>query len=231
MPYLKSQGLIFIAIPKTGSTSMAAALRGLCPPGERLQLLNELIDKAFRQKYRLDEIGDKKPGRGKHLSALQAKYILGDEEFNRCIKFSLVRNPWARMVSRYYFTHIESEPSDTEKIRRGTTRTFHNLTFEKWITKQWIAFKGGKKRAGQIAKLVDAEGNMLVDHVGRLENVQDTLDWVSERLGAARVVMPYVNGTRKRGHYSQIYNDRTRDMVAEICRKDIDYFNYQFEEC
>ena len=198
MPYLKSQGLIFIAIPKTGSTSMTAALRGLSLPGENLQLLNELIDKAFRQRHRLDEIGDKKPGRGKHLSALQAKYILGDEEFNRCIKFSIVRNPWARMVSRYYFTHAESEPSGAEKIRRGTTRNFHNLTFEKWVTKQWIAFKGRKKRAGQIAKLVDAEGNMLVDHVGRLENVQDTLDWVSERLGAARVVMPHVNGTRKK---------------------------------
>lgn len=208
---------------------MTRALKNAEPPGGGLRLLNELIDKEFRGKYRLNEIGDNKPGRGKHLSALQIKYILGDEEFDRCVKFSVVRNPWARMVSRYYFTHAESEPSDDEKLRRGTTRKFHTLKFDNWIGKQHARFKAGKKQNSQQRKLTDLDGNLLLDHVGRLENVQDTLDWVSERVGMDRIEMPHVNGTRK-GHYAQFYNERTRDMVADMCHKDIEYFDYKFDE-
>jgi hypothetical protein len=229
MPYSKSLGLIFVAIPKTGTTSVTRALSRIEPSEGGLLLLNELIDQEYRRKYRLNEIGDNKPGRGKHLSALQIKYILGDEEFDRCLKFSVVRNPWARMVSRYFFTHVESEPSDEEKVRRGTTRKFHDQEFETWISKRWLRHKAGKRQNSQWRKLVDLDGQLLVDHVGQLESVQDTLDWVSEQIGVERIVMPHVNGTRK-GHYVKFYNDRTREMVADMCSQDIEFFNYQFDE-
>lgn len=229
MPYSKSLGLIFVAIPKTGTTSVTRALSRIEPSEGGLQLLNEWIDKEYRRKYNLDEIGDNKPGRGKHLSAIQIKYILGEEEFNRCLKFSVVRNPWARMVSRYFFTHVESEPSDEEKLRRGTTRKFHDQKFETWISKRWLRHKAGKRQNSQCRKLVDLDGQLLVDHVGQLENVQDTLDWVSDRVGIDRIKMPHVNGTRK-GHYAKFYNERTREMVADMCSQDIEFFNYQFDE-
>jgi hypothetical protein len=229
MPYLDTLGLVFVAIPKTGTTSVTRALHGICQPGHPPQLVKEEIDARFRERYNLNEIGDKKPGHAKHLSALQLKYILGDAEFARCTKFSVVRNPWARMVSRYFFTHVDAEPSDEDKLRRGTSRKFHNKDFEQWVSRVWKRHNAGKRNAGQLAKLVDLDGQLLVDHVGRLENVQSTLDWVSRRLGIEPIQMPHVNGTRK-GHYAQFYNSSTRDMVAEICRQDIEYFGYHFEE-
>ena len=229
MPYLPSLGLVYVAIPKTGTTSVTRVLHNLSAAGHEVQLVKEAIDPAFRKKYRLDKIGDKKPGRAKHLSAIQLKYILGEDEFNRCTKFSVVRNPWARMVSRYFFTHVEAEPDDDEKRRRGTTRTFHDKDFASWIEKVWASHKSGKRKNSQLAKLVDLDGNLLVDHVGRLENVQATLDWVSGRVGIAPMTMPHVNGTRK-GHYAQYYNETTRAIVADICRQDIEYFGYQFEQ-
>ncbi len=229
MPYIPALGLIYVAIPKTGTTSMTRALRSTCPSKDDMQLVKDHIDKAFRQKYHLNKIGDKRPGRAKHLSAIQLKYILGAEEFERCTRFSVVRNPFARMVTRYFFTHVDVEPTDTDKLRRGTTRHFHEQSFESWIYRIWIRNKIGRRKNGQLAKLVDKEGQLLVDHVGRLENVQATLDWVSQQVGIEPLVMPHVNGTRK-GHYAQYYNQATKEMVAEICRQDIEYFGYQFEE-
>lgn len=229
MPYLPSLGLVYVAIPKTGTTSITRALIDTSPSKDSVQLLTEFVDRDFRKKYNLDQIGDKKPGRAKHLSALQLKYILGEREFARCTKFTVVRNPWARMVSIYFFTHVEHEPSATEKRRRHTSRTFHNKDFESWIEKVWSRHNSGERKNSQLAKLVDLEGNLLVDHVGRLEDVQTTLDWVSSRAGIEPINMLHVNGTRK-GHYSQFYNEETRAMVAEICRQDIEYFGYQFEE-
>jgi hypothetical protein len=229
MPYLPSLGLVYVAIPKTGTTSVSRALRDMYEPVGIVQLQKEKVDKQFRAKYRLDEIGDDKPGRAKHLSALQLKYILGDEEFARCTKFSVVRNPWARMVSRYFFTHAESEPGLMERLRRGTTRRFHQKAFEPWIENIWVKQKTGQRKNSQLAKLVDLDGNLLVDYVGRLEDVQTTLDWVSDKVGVGPITMPYVNGTRK-GHYSQFYNQATKEMVAEICKLDIEYFGYQYED-
>jgi len=229
MPYLSSLDLVYVAIPKTGTTSVTRALHGICPPGDPLQLVKEEVDQPFRRKYRLDEIGDNKPGRAKHLSALQIKYILGDEQFARCTKFSVVRNPWARMVSRYFFTHVESEPDEAEKLRRGTTRNFHDKDFDSWIKKVWKRHNSGRRNNSQLAKLVDLDGRLLVDHVGRLEDIQTTLDWVSGKVGVGPMEMPHVNGTRK-GHYAQYYNESTKAMVAEICQTDIEYFGYCFEE-
>ena len=229
MPYSKSLGLIFVAIPKTGTTSLTRALRYLQQPqGEPLQLVKEQITGEYRKIHRLDEIGDRKPGWAKHLSALQIKYILGDDEFNRCLKFSVVRNPWARMVSRYFFTHVDSEPSAAEKRRRGTSRNFQKLDFESWIRLRWKRYKKGRRVNSQLHKLTDLDGQILVDHIGRLESVQDTLDWVTQEIGVDRIEMPYVNGTRK-GHYTRFYTRHSREMVEEMCRQDIEYFNYQFD--
>lgn len=229
MPYLPSLGLVYVAIPKTGTTSVTRALHNISSAEDAVQLVKEKIDPEFRKKYQLNKIGDKKPGRAKHLSALQLKYILGDEEFARCTKFSVVRNPWARMVSRYFFTHVESEPDAAEKQRRGTTRNFHDKEFEAWIEQVWTRHKSGERKNSQLAKLVDLDGTLLVDHVGRLEDVQTTLDWVSSKVGIAPMRMPHVNGTRK-GHYAQYYNESTKAMVADICRQDIEYFGYRFED-
>jgi len=70
---------------------------------------------------------------------------------------------------------------------------------------------------------VDLDDNLVVDYMGRLEDVQVSLDWVSQRVGVDRIGLPYVNGTRK-GHYSQFHNQTTKEIVAEICQQDIEYF-------
>ncbi len=230
MPHSKSLGFIYVAIPKTGSTSFIRALKQLQKVQEgELQLLKEPITKGFRRRYRLDEIGDPRPGRAKHLSAIQLKYILGDEEFSRCLKLSLVRNPWARTVSQYFFTRKDVKPNFLDRVRRGTTRKFHNLGFEAWVSNRWIKYQQTGAISSQLSKLTDLEGNLLIDHVGRLEDVQATLDWLTGRLGVERIGMPHVNRATK-GYYASYYTPRTRGMVEEMCREDIEYFKYQFEQ-
>ncbi|WP_279250573.1 hypothetical protein [Candidatus Marimicrobium litorale] len=54
MSYSKSMGLIFVAIPKTGTTSVTHALRSLDNAAGSLQLVKERVDAAYRRKYRLD---------------------------------------------------------------------------------------------------------------------------------------------------------------------------------
>lgn len=232
MPYSQTMKFIHVAIPKTGTTSLVRALKKAHKSYQgELTLLNEKITPEFRSTHSLNEIGDKNPGRAKHLSALQIKYILGETEFKRCFKFSIVRNPWALLVTRYFFSHADFEPSESEKRRRGTTRKFHKLNFELWVTLYWLNSKRRGIYPTQLDKLTDLDGNLIVDYVGRLETFQESLDHICNCINIDRIEAPHVNGTgTNRVHYSQFYNSRTMKIARDIFKDDIEFFGFQFEQ-
>lgn len=231
MPYSPSHSYVFVAIPKTGTTSMISALRSLhSRDGGSLELRQEWITSEFRQRYGLDALGDRQPGRAKHLSAAQLRLILGPDEFEKCFVFTIVRNSWARVVSRYNYNHVKSRPPDHKRARRGTARTFHDLDFEPWLENAWQKWSGGKGQRSQLSKLTDADGQVLVDHVGRLSNAQGTMELLCQRLGTEPVDVGTVNPSARRMAYSEYYNARTTEMVAEMHHIDIEYFGFRFEE-
>ena len=191
--------------------------------------MNDEVDAAFRERYKLGEIGDRQPGKAKHLSALQLKYILG-EEFDRSFKFTFVRNPWARCVSQYHFTRTDHEPSEEDKRRRDTRRRFHDLSFDRWIRRRylrWREYPWRRRPYDQLRKIVDREGNILVDFIGRLEAVQEGMDKICDRIGIPRLDVPRVNPTRH-GHYTEYYDARSRRIVEKIYAPDIEAFGYRF---
>ena len=202
MPWSPSHHYVHVAIPKTGTTSLVRALHTLHKrEGGSLELVKEQITPEFREEHGLDALGDPQPGRAKHLSAPQLQAILGDEEFGRCFRFTVVRNPWERMVSRYNFTHVKSEPSDEEKLDRGTKRSFHDLEFEPWLDRIAVRSLKGKGPRTQLSKLIGPNGEMLVNHIGRLTAVQDTVDVLCSRLkgspGAPRQARPPAGSTTR----------------------------------
>lgn len=229
MPWSNLHSYVYVAIPKTGSTSTVSTLKKLHQlHGGELLLQDEKVDADFRKRYKLNEIGDKQPGHAKHMSALQLKYVIGDR-FNDCFKFTMVRNPWARTVSRFHFHHVDFMPNEEERIRRGTKRKFHELKFEEWLENRWKRWKANKsKYRSQLNKLVDKDGQLLVDYIGKLEDFQKSFDYVCDQLGLPHLPTQHSNWTKKI-HYSEMYNNTTKDIVSEMCQEDIDYFNYQFE--
>ena len=145
-------------------------------------------------------------------------------------------------VVRRMFSYMDYEPSKDVKKKNETSRTFHNLEFEPWVTRKCRKHKLGFEswlykllkrpvfRADdQLDKLVGFDGKLLVDYVGRLDKIQESLDYICEQIGIERKKMPHENQTQKK-HYSEFYNERTRDMVAKMCRVDIEYFGFEFEQ-
>jgi hypothetical protein len=134
------------------------------------------------------------------------------------------------MVSRYNFTHVRNEPSPAEKLARGTTRTFHDLDFDRWLDRIAQRHLRGKGPRSQLSKLIDLEGNLLVDHVGRLTDLQGTVDGLCEHLGERPVSVLQVNPSPRSKPYADYYDDRTREIVADIHRVDIEHFGFRFDE-
>lgn len=180
------------------------------------------------------------PGRGTeklaHLSA--AEYIedgyIDRETFDGLFKFSFVRNPWARILSEYryrnYFHH----------------RSFRDFVLNRLPPPGW----DDKYRhvMPQYDMLHDREGRLLVDFVGRFENLQADFDRVCAKLGLGESALPhrnksdkksrdtrrrvrnwlYFNGENRIRRLEDFYDDETREAVAEYYRRDIETFGYEF---
>ena len=139
-------------------------------------------------------------------------------------KFTVVRNPWDRMVSYYFHLNKEFDEKKFKKIlnlsgqwgraencdfadRVDGTLYFH---FEScW---HWIHKTPKKEKMGVI----------------KFENLNHGFASVCSDLKIAQWKLPWIN-KRERNHYSEYYNDKTRDTVRKAYADDIKAFGYEYE--
>jgi len=129
-------------------------------------------------------------------------------------KFSFVRNPWDRLVSQFHFN-------------RGKFG-MENYSFRDHVQAFYddrVVGRGG----AHLAWLVDENNNMAVDFVGRFENLQEDFNIICDKIGIPQQELPRKNATKHK-HYTEYYDDETKELVAKKYAEDIEYFGYEFGE-
>ena len=157
--------------------------------------------------------------KGKHKTALLYQHH-NPHEFKKYFKFTFVRNPWDREVSSYeYFRKLDLE-----------SRSFEDRL--KYRMKKRVSFPlvGLKKIkvCGYNYMITDKSGKYFPDFIGRFENLQNDFNFICDKIGKSREILPHYNKINK-PHYSEYYNERTKQMVAEAYEKEIENFGYRFE--
>lgn len=191
---------VFIRIPKTASTSMVKAM---------YPYKNVLFNK--RDHFLKKETG------GSTCLAIKHRESLPDEIWNNSFVFAFVRNPYDRCVSSWKFLKpdlpFKSFVKKVSKFQLDRISTYNRITWHTCL---------------QLPHLVDEKGNLMVDFIGKFENLQNDYGTLCDIIGIEKTQLPHLKKTN-RGHYSIYYTDEIREMVYRIYRKDIDYFGYSFE--
>jgi len=158
-----------------------------------------------------------------HIKAKDAKKELPKEIYDNFYKFAFVRNPWDWQVSMYHF------------ILKETTHVNHEFVksmvgFDEYLA--WIINvkktpypKGAPKF--QKDMVVDKEGRIIVDFIGRYENLAQDFQHVCQMINID-VSLPVINRSVHKD-YKSYYNDKTRKMVEEYFKEDIELFGYTFD--
>lgn len=162
-----------------------------------------------------------------HLTANEIKKRLGKSEYNKYYKFSFVRNPFSRCVSEYFWWRQKID-SDRRRCNSSFAQWVHE-DLPSLISKNQSIKSLIKHNIEQYKFIYNTSDNCLVDFIGRFENLQEDFDIVCDKIEIPRQQLPHKNKTDHK-HYTEYYDDETRQIVAEKYAKDIEYFRYKFGE-
>jgi hypothetical protein len=198
---------VFAAIPKTGTHSVRQALRAHLGDDD-LEQVGLFVNKRFP----FEELAAIKHG---HISLQQIRPFLGETAFESYFKFAFVRNPFDRFVS--YCAFMTRADGAFLKNPKQVMR----FILDDERPRQHVLFQP------QHSFVTDADGALLADHVGRVEDMQGSYDVICERLNLPGAMLEQVNSSR-RGSYRDYYDDALTDAVAQLYRRDLELFGYGF---
>tara|TARA_B110000444_G_scaffold260638_1_gene308413 strand:- start:1279 stop:2544 length:1266 start_codon:yes stop_codon:yes gene_type:complete len=150
-----------------------------------------------------------------------------DSNKRKLSKFSyaFVRNPWDRLVSAFFYLKgggnwLPDEEDYEKYLAKYSNFTDMLLNWDDDILNQCHIKE-------QYKWICDDEENIIVDFVGRFENLQEDFNVVCDKTGIPRNQLPHTNKTKHKS-YTEYYDDETKQIVAEKYAKDIEYFGYKF---
>lgn len=147
-------------------------------------------------------------------------------------RFTIVRNPWDRLVSAWSFASAGGGASHHAAIRVHNPEQYavpEFATFERFV-EEWLPAHDPKHIDGifrpQQDYVLDRQGKLDFDHCGRLESLAATEEWLSDTLH--RPIAFTRQNASARTSYRDYYTPRLRDLVARMYAADIALLNYEF---
>jgi len=160
-----------------------------------------------------------------------------EADIKNMFKFTIVRNPWSRVVSAFHYLQQNLVDPDRPDYRVIDP----TIPFGYFIENVLIDYKdklSDKLIHPHYKNRFDAHfsfqyprayvgDNLLVDCIVRLEAVDKHWEFISSKIGVTEKTMPHTNKSAH-GSYRKHYTNTTKQIVGEVYTKDIEFFNYKF---
>ncbi|MAH47170.1 hypothetical protein CMI37_15185, partial [Candidatus Pacearchaeota archaeon] len=144
-----------------------------------------------------------------------------------CFKFTVIRNPWDRMVS-WYFYHNNPlyEPKNIQGfqnwVKEGMQNHWKNVDKTNWTNKDPLS----------ILDFLNNNKNIDLNYIGKVETLDEDMKRICEKTNTKYKKLPKKNTSKDRGiikkHYSKYYDEETKNIIRNRFSADLSLFPYEF---
>ena len=215
-----SKKSIFVAIPKTGTTSVRRQLREFGSPVIRQPHLSIAQIKKIFYVYALkNNLSKNRQFPSKSILDEKEVSELADKLFYSFFKFAGVRNPFSRVVSLYNRREGNQHKNKMNfkqfcyKINYSSDTCLHPTLHKNQL--DWLMI--GNK--------------MVMDYIYKIENFSSAINQIYERTeGRLKIKNIYSNVNPKSfsNNYHDYYDVETKNLIYKKFQKDFEHFEYSY---
>lgn len=172
------------------------------------------------------------PNRGSVMYKLQYhqdlathKRLLDKNIYNSYYKFSIVRNPFDRVVSAYFW-YKHNDSKSTRRVRNILPDTFTGYVLQLNKLQSHPVIKVHSHFFCQYDTVFNGHVTDL-DFLGRFETLESDINIIAKALDITDLVLPHIN-KKDRSHYREYYTPETKRIVEDLFKLDLEHFNYEF---
>lgn len=208
---------LFVHIPKTGGTALAAALEARAMKDD---ILIGDTPKAVSRRGRVAPLREHAAGRlWKHSTLADIAGLVGEEELDGMLICAIARNPWDRMVSFYHWLRVQG--FDHPAVTLAKAGDFSAFLADP----AWQA----QLRAAPYGSYLRREGREWPALWLRQERLAEDAAALGERLGIRLGPLSRENASLRTRDWRPYYREGEAEIVARIAAEDIARFGYRFD--
>jgi hypothetical protein len=208
-PFNQTDSLLFLRIPKNASSSIMEKLgtRNIVKKYEKK--LQESLDKNIYKDF----------FSATHARPHELQSVISSIELD-CFSFAVVRNPWDRVVSMYYFS-----------IKKGLANLFgldNDLSFEGFC--EVLRSREGDRSFMPVFKQTEwTHGSIEVDEILKFENLSEDFSAMIKNHDIKDMPprLPHHNRTIHKP-YRDCFNSNTQKIIKKVFEEDCDRLKYVF---
>ncbi|HHZ82348.1 MAG TPA: hypothetical protein EYN64_06490 [Flavobacteriales bacterium] len=181
---------------------------------------------------------------GPHALPREVKYhyeVRGQDHIDRfkeMFKFTFVRNPFDFLLSTFCFSRRWASHFWHQKVVNMEFKDFPKFYMsevERFASSRVEDLRGDSHGRSEVTTpyewIIDKNGDVMMDFVGKLENIDEDMKLVLKRIGKGDmpIIVPRENVNKHNDKpYREMYDATTRAYVEKHFEKDLKHFNYEF---
>ena len=194
---------IYIKNVKVAGTSVESFFGKYCIDPEKDYTYNDGINEHIDEFGILGSRGNNLNNKWRnHINATKIKSFLGEKTFNEYLKFCVIRNPYDKMVSLYFFRKSKLSFKEFVKQTRCNNLNKHSIN-----------------------------GKSVCNYFIRFEHIEEDIKTLCKKLKIdsydISLLPQHKSGIRKsKKHWSEYYDDETKKIVYNKHKKEFELLGY-----
>lgn len=166
----------------------------------------------------------------KHSTASEILQVMGKERWEKYYRFSVVRNPYDRCVSAFYWCQknrgLGLKNNEFKSLIKETSKYPDFKTFVK--SNHFLKLSHYNFLAPSSKYLFDENSNSLVNGIVKLENLNADLNKIDLFVNNQLSLSKRENSSARERDYRKYYDQEAKHIITETYQSDLTLFDYQF---